>query len=217
LRGDRVYAPHGSVNSVSNRETDPQQRDPRPTMGSTDVWSHLRQPAPSLATVQDGPTFSLRTEVVRPSVLDRQSGGSSERRPQVPRGAQHGPAGDLDRLPGQGQQPGAERRPAEVVLVPQPRRELRCGRESVGRREHAHRAGSQLFPRQGVLERLVTRARRGHDLVSGGVNHVPVPAEGVDALAVRVAGLLVAGERVERVPVVGDLRLSVGPHRRRDQ
>jgi hypothetical protein len=78
-------------------------------------------------------------------------------------------------------------------------------------------AGSQLFPRQGVLERLVTRARRGHDLVSGGVNHVPVPAEGVDALAVRVAGLLVAGERVERVPVVGDLRLSVGPHRRRDQ
>jgi hypothetical protein len=83
------------------------------------------------------------------SVLDRQSGGSSERRPQVPRGAQHGPAGDLDRLPGQGQQPGAERRPAEVVLVPQPRRELRCGRESVGRREHAHRGREPAVPTSG--------------------------------------------------------------------
>jgi hypothetical protein len=77
--------------------------------------------------------------------------------------------------------------------------------------------GVQAEPAVNDGSELITRACRGHDLVSGGVNRVPVPAEGVDALALRVAGLLVAGEHVKRVPVIGDLRLSVGAHRRRDQ
>src|SRR3954470_2104100 len=55
------------------------------------------------------------------------------------------------------------------------------------------------------------RARRlGGDLVAGGGDHVPAGAESVHALAARVAGVLVARERVERVAVVGHLGLAVG-------
>src|SRR5687767_9310898 len=52
------------------------------------------------------------------------------------------------------------------------------------------------------------------DLVAGGGHDVPGGAERVQALAVCVAGLLVAREQVERVAVVGHLRLAVGAGRR---
>jgi ABC-type phosphate transport system ATPase subunit len=48
------------------------------------------------------------------------------------------------------------------------------------------------------------------DRVAGGRERQPCGAEGVAALAVGVAGLGVAGEQVEGVPVVGDLRAAVG-------
>jgi len=47
--------------------------------------------------------------------------------------------------------------------------------------------------------------RRADDLVTRRRERVPQAAEGVHALAVGVAGLLVAREEVERVAVVGDL------------
>src|SRR4051794_23284175 len=53
------------------------------------------------------------------------------------------------------------------------------------------------------------RRRAGH-LVAGGGDRVPAGAERVHALAARVAGALVAGEGVDRVAVVGHLRLAVG-------
>src|SRR3954452_13343521 len=64
-----------------------------------------------------------------------------------------------------------------------------------------------------------TGARRlGGDLIAGGGEHVPAGAEGVHALAVGVAGALVAREAVERVAVVGHLGLAVraraGAHQR---
>src|SRR5215211_1739690 len=49
------------------------------------------------------------------------------------------------------------------------------------------------------------------DLVAGRRQHVPLGAERLDALAVGVAGLAVTGEVVQRVAVVGDLGLAVGP------
>src|SRR4051794_12138502 len=52
--------------------------------------------------------------------------------------------------------------------------------------------------------------RLGGDLVAGAREHIPTGAEGVHALAVGVAGALVAREGVERVAVVGHLGLAVG-------
>src|SRR5215217_1024275 len=49
------------------------------------------------------------------------------------------------------------------------------------------------------------------DLLSPWAEHVPAGAEVGQALASDVAGLLVAGVEVERVAVVGDLRLAVRP------
>src|SRR4051794_20609997 len=49
--------------------------------------------------------------------------------------------------------------------------------------------------------------RLGGDLVAGAREHVPAGAEGAHALAVGVAGALVAREGVERVAVVGHLGL----------
>src|SRR4051794_16167284 len=60
------------------------------------------------------------------------------------------------------------------------------------------------------------RRRRG-DLVPVRRQHVPGGAEPGDVLAVRVAGLAVALVAVDRVIVVGDLRLSVGPRGRAEQ
>src|SRR5512132_2776737 len=54
----------------------------------------------------------------------------------------------------------------------------------------------------------VVRCRRGH-LLTCRRHRVPEAAEGVHALAARVARACVAGERVERVAVVGHLRLAV--------
>src|SRR3954468_10608148 len=62
------------------------------------------------------------------------------------------------------------------------------------------------------------RARRCRgDLVSGRREHVPRCAESVDGLAVGVAALAVALVAVERVAVVGHLRLAVGPRGRAEQ
>src|SRR3954467_12239712 len=62
------------------------------------------------------------------------------------------------------------------------------------------------------------RARRCRgDLVPGRRQHVPGGAEAVAALAGGVAGLAVALIAVERVAVVGDLRLTVGPRGRAEQ
>src|SRR3954454_9439237 len=59
------------------------------------------------------------------------------------------------------------------------------------------------------------RARRCRgDVVPGRRQHVPLCAECGDVLAVGVAGLAVALVAVDRVAVVGDLRLSVGPRGR---
>src|SRR3954469_19516979 len=65
-----------------------------------------------------------------------------------------------------------------------------------------------------VAKAAATTARaRGlaHDLVPGRRNRIPEAAECVDALAARVTGILVARVGVERVAIVGDLRLTVGP------
>src|SRR4051794_28251797 len=56
------------------------------------------------------------------------------------------------------------------------------------------------------------RRRAGH-LGAGGGNRVPTGAERVHALAVGVTGVLVACEGVERVAVVGHLRLAIGAGR----
>src|SRR5512132_3144527 len=56
----------------------------------------------------------------------------------------------------------------------------------------------------------------GGDRVAGRGHDVPRGAESVDALAVGVAGVLVLLEQVERVAVVGHLRLAVGARRRTD-
>src|SRR5512133_148014 len=56
----------------------------------------------------------------------------------------------------------------------------------------------------------------GGDRVAGRGHDVPRAAESVDALAVGVAGVLVLLEQVERVAVVGHLRLAVGARRRTD-
>src|SRR4051812_26267312 len=62
------------------------------------------------------------------------------------------------------------------------------------------------------------RARRCRcDLVPGRRQHVPWRAEARVALAGGVAGLAVALIAVERVAVVGDLRLPVGPRGRAEQ
>ena len=55
------------------------------------------------------------------------------------------------------------------------------------------------------------------DLLSGWAERVPAGAEVGQALASGVAGLLVAGVEVERVAVVGDLRLAVRPGGGSDQ
>ena len=52
------------------------------------------------------------------------------------------------------------------------------------------------------------------DLVPGGGQHIPLGAERVASLAGRLTGSAVAGERVERVPAVGDLGRSVAELRR---
>src|SRR4029450_4383341 len=52
------------------------------------------------------------------------------------------------------------------------------------------------------------------DLVAVGREDVPLGTELVEALPLHVAGLLVAGVRVERVPGVGDLGLAVAALRR---
>src|SRR4051794_11624474 len=51
------------------------------------------------------------------------------------------------------------------------------------------------------------------DLVAGRRQRIPEASEGVHALAAGVTGALVAGECVDRVAVVGDLRLAVGARR----
>src|SRR3954470_23792754 len=62
------------------------------------------------------------------------------------------------------------------------------------------------------------RARRCRgDVVPGRRQHIPGSAEPGAALAGGVAGLAVALEAVERVAVVGDLRLSVGARDRAEQ
>src|SRR5262249_14267263 len=55
------------------------------------------------------------------------------------------------------------------------------------------------------------------DLGSAGRDCVPLRAERVDLLAVRLALTQVVGERVKRVVVVGDLQVSVGASRRSEQ
>src|SRR3954451_4352468 len=50
----------------------------------------------------------------------------------------------------------------------------------------------------------------GRDLLARGGDREPVATEGVQALTLRVAGLRVHHEPIERVAVVGDLRLAVG-------
>src|SRR3954453_13495488 len=72
-------------------------------------------------------------------------------------------------------------------------------------------------PRGSLSVSLGTRAlvadsrvrRHADDLVTGRGERVPQAAEGVHALAVGVAGLLVTREEVERVALVGDLWFSV--------
>src|SRR3954469_25691657 len=62
------------------------------------------------------------------------------------------------------------------------------------------------------------RARRCRgDVLPGRRQHIPGSAEPGAALAGGVAGLAVALETVERVAVVGDLRLAVGPRNRAEQ
>src|SRR5215475_10639641 len=62
---------------------------------------------------------------------------------------------------------------------------------------------------------VVARARPG-DHVSGARQREPPAAKHVETLAVGVARLPVAGVQVERVSVVGDLRLAVGTWGRSD-
>src|SRR4051794_23862669 len=69
-----------------------------------------------------------------------------------------------------------------------------------------------------LVATAAARARRCRgDLVPGRRQHVPGRAEPGAALAVGVAGLAVALVAVERVAVVGDLWLSVGPRGRAEQ
>src|SRR3954447_22927038 len=59
-------------------------------------------------------------------------------------------------------------------------------------------------------DRSAARARAGSatgDLSPRGGHREPASAEGVDSLATRVAGILIARKEVQRVAVVGDLRL----------
>ena len=60
-----------------------------------------------------------------------------------------------------------------------------------------------------LVAKAAAGARCRRDFVARRRQHVPEAAEGVHALPVRVAGLLVGREEVERVAVVGDLRLAV--------
>src|ERR1700730_11527626 len=55
------------------------------------------------------------------------------------------------------------------------------------------------------------------DVVAGSGEGVPAAAERVDTLTVRVTGLLVAGEEVQRMAVVDDLLFSPGTCRGPDQ
>ena len=70
---------------------------------------------------------------------------------------------------------------------------------------------------RGVLvAKAATRARGRGYFIARRRKHVPKAAERVHARSVRVAGLLVDGEQIERVPVVGDLRRAVRARARRN-
>src|SRR5689334_16919135 len=65
--------------------------------------------------------------------------------------------------------------------------------------------------RRSVARGAVARAAALLDLLAGHADDVPLGAEGLDALALRAAGLAaVEHERVQRVAAVGDLRAAVG-------
>src|SRR3954471_3733050 len=84
---------------------------------------------------------------------------------------------------------------------------------------NAQAVGALEHPRLALVTIVgAARAQRCRgDLVAGRRQHVPRCAEPVEALAVGLAGLAVALVAVERVAVVRDLWLAVGPRCRAEQ